>query len=293
MDKIKKKYRFSLMQNNINGSAGGTVFIVFILVAFGSFMILPFVYSILQSLKPAEELFRFPPRFFVVNPTLKSFTQLFTIANTSWVPFARYLLNSVFITVAGTLGQVILASMAAFPLSKFKFPGSKLIFNIVVWSLLFTGGVTAIPTYIVMAKLGFINTHWSLILPTVGSSMGLFLMKQFMDNTIPNELLEAARIDGAGEIRIFSKIVMPLLKPAWFTLVILAIKTSWGAPSTNTYREVFKTLPQALEQISSGGISRTGVSSAAALIMLIIPIVAFIVTQSKMVDTMGSAGLKG
>ena len=138
-----------------------------------------------------------------------------------------------------------------------------------------------------------VDTYFGMIIPSLVSTMGLFLMKQFMDNTIPNDLLEAARIDGAGEIKIFFRIVMPLLKPAWFTLVILSIKTSWGAPSSNTYREVFKTLPQALEQISSGGISRTGVSSAASLVMLIIPIVAFVVTQSKMVDTMGSAGLKG
>lgn len=158
---------------------------------------------------------------------------------------------------------------------------------------MFSDSVTSVPKFILFSKLGLVDTYWGMITPSLVSTMGLFLMKQFMDNTVPNELLEAARIDGAGEIKIFFRIVMPLLKPAWFTLVILSIKTSWGASSTNTYREVFKTLPQALEQISSGGISRTGVSSAAALIMLIIPIVAFIVTQSKMVDTMGSAGLKG
>lgn len=292
MDKIKKKYRFSLMQNNINGSAGGTVFIVFILVAFGSFMILPFVYSILQSLKPAEELFRFPPRFFVVNPTLKSFTQLFTIANTSWVPFARYLLNSVFITVAGTLGQVLLASMAAFPLSKFKFPGSKLIFNIVVWSLLFTGGVTAIPTYIVMAKLGFINTHWSLILPTVGSSMGLFLMKQFMEQ-LPMSLVESARIDGAGQMTIWYKIAMPNVKPAWLTLTIFAFQGLWNNAGGNyIYKEELKTLPAALSQMTSSGMSRMGAAAAASVLLMIPPIITFLVTQSSVITTMAHSGIK-
>lgn len=118
-------------------------------------------------------------------------------------------------------------------------------------------------------------------------------MKQFMDTNVPNELLEAARIDGASEIRIFFKIVMPLLKPAWFTLIILSIQSLWGASSNNTYREVFKTMPQALSQIAAGGIERTGVSAAASLIMLVVPITCFLFMQSKIVDTMGSAGLKG
>lgn len=292
MDKIKKKYRFSLMQNNINGSAGGTVFIVFILVAFGLFMILPFVYSILQSLKPAEELFRFPPRFFVVNPSLKNFTQLFTIANTSWVPFSRYLLNSIFITFVGTVGQVFLASMAAFPLSKFNFPGSKLIFNIVVWSLLFTGGVTAIPTYIVIANLGLINTHWSLILPTVGSSMGLFLMKQFMEQ-IPMSLVESAKIDGAGQLTIWFKIAMPNVKPAWLTLTIFAFQGLWNNSGGNyIYKEELKTLPAALSQMTSSGMSRVGAAAAASVLLMIPPIITFLVTQSSVITTMAHSGIK-
>ncbi len=292
MDKIKKKYRFSLVQNNINGSAGGTAFIVLILVLFGSFMILPFVYSILQSLKPPEELFRFPPRFFVVNPSLKSFTQLFTIANTSWVPFSRYLINSIFITVVGTFGQVIFASMAAFPLSKFKFPGSKFIFNIVVWSLLFTGGVTAIPTYIVMAKLHLINTHWSLILPTVGSSMGLFLMKQFMEQ-IPMSLIESARIDGAGQMTIWFKIAMPNVRPAWLTLVIFAFQGLWNnAGGGYIYKEQLKTLPAALSQITSSGMSRVGAAAAASVLLMIPPIITFLITQSNVIKTMAHSGIK-
>lgn len=292
MDKIKKKYRFSLVQNNINGSAGGTAFIVFILVLFGSFMILPFVYSILQSLKPPEELFRFPPRFFVVNPSLKSFTQLFTIANTSWVPFSRYLINSIFITVVGTFGQVIFASMAAFPLSKFKFPGSKFIFNIVVWSLLFTGGVTAIPTYIVMAKLHLINTHWSLILPTVGSSMGLFLMKQFMEQ-IPMSLIESARIDGAGQMTIWFKIAMPNVRPAWLTLVIFAFQGLWNNTGGGyIYKEQLKTLPAALSQITSSGMSRVGAAAAASVLLMIPPIITFLITQSNVIKTMAHSGIK-
>lgn len=290
--KLKNASRFSIMQNNINGSVGSSVAVTVILVLFGSFMVLPFVYSILQSLKPAEELFRFPPRFFVVNPTTKNFTQLFTVANTSWVPFSRYLLNSLIITAVGTVGQVFIASMAAFPLAKFTFPGSKLIFNIVVWSLLFTGGVTAIPSYIVMSRLHLINTHWSLILPTIGSSMGLFLMKQFMEQ-LPMSLIESAKIDGAGQMTIWFRIAMPIVRPAWLTLIIFAFQGLWNNTGSNyIYKEQLKTLPAALSQITSSGMSRAGAAAAASVLLMIPPIITFLVTQSSVITTMAYSGIK-
>ena len=284
--------KVNIMRKNINGSVGGTAFIIFILLLFGSFMFLPFVYSILQSLKPSEELFRFPPRFFVVNPTLSNFSQLFQVANSSWIPFARYLFNSVFITVIGTFGQVIFASMAAFPLAKFKFPGSKAIFNIVVWSLLFTGGVTAIPTYIVMAKLNLINSHLSLILPTVGSSMGLFLMKQFMEQ-MPTSLIESARIDGAGQMTIWFRIAMPIVRPAWLTLIIFAFQGLWNnTGGSYIYEEELKTLPAALNQITASGMARMGAAAAASVLLMIPPIVTFLITQSNVITTMAYSGIK-
>ncbi len=284
--------KIKLMRKNINGSVGGTAFIVFILVLFGSFMFLPFVYSVLQALKPREELFRFPPRFFVVNPTLSNFAQLFQVANTSWIPFTRYLFNSVFITVVGTFGQVIFASMAAFPLAKFKFPASKAIFNIVVWSLLFTGGVTAIPTYIVMAKLNLINSHLALILPTVGSSMGLFLMKQFMEQ-MPTSLIESARIDGAGQFTIWLRIAMPIVRPAWLTLIIFAFQGLWNnTGGSYIYDEGLKTLPAALNQITASGMARMGAAAAASVLLMIPPIVTFLITQSNVITTMAYSGIK-
>lgn len=278
---------------NINRGISGDVVTVIIISILSVFMLLPLVYVTSNAFKPIDELFRFPPTVFVQNPTTKNFVDMFNLIGETNMSFLRYVFNTVFLTTCAAVGQIIMASLCAYSISKIPFPGAKIVFRAIIFSLMFSDSVTAVPKFILFSKMGLVDTYWGMLIPSLVSTMGLFLMKQFMDNTIPNELLEAARIDGAGEIRIFSTIVMPLLKPAWFTLVILAIKTSWGAPSTNTYREVFKTLPQALEQISSGGISRTGVSSAAALIMLIIPIVAFIVTQSKMVDTMGSAGLKG
>lgn len=278
---------------NINRGISGDVVTIIIISILSVFMLLPLVYVTSNAFKPIDELFRFPPTVFVQNPTIKNFVDMFNLIGETNMSFLRYVFNTVFLTTCAAVGQIIMASLCAYSISKIPFPGAKIVFRVIIFSLMFSDSVTSVPKFILFSKMGLVDTYWGMLIPSLVSTMGLFLMKQFMDNTIPNELLEAARIDGAGEIRIFSTIVMPLLKPAWFTLVILAIKTSWGAPSTNTYREVFKTLPQALEQISSGGISRTGVSSAAALIMLIIPIVAFIVTQSKMVDTMGSAGLKG
>jgi len=290
--KLHKLKSFTIMQNNINGSVGGTAFIIAILVVFGVFMILPFVYSILQSIKPAEELFRFPPRFFVINPTISNYTKLFSLANTSWVPFSRYVLNSVIITLIGTVGQVILASMAAFPLAKFNFPGSKTIFGIVVWALLFTGGVTAVPTYIIMSKMHLINTQWALILPTIGSSMGLFLMKQFMEQ-LPMSLIESAKIDGAGQFTIWAKIAMPNVKPAWLTLVIFAFQGLWNNNGGNLiYRENLKTLPAALTQITSTGMSRMGVGAAATVLLMVPPIITFIITQKNVIATMAHSGIK-
>ena len=282
-----------LKQKNLNRATSGNIVTIIIVCVLGAFMLLPLVYVISNAFKPIDELFRFPPTIFVQNPTTKNFIDMFNLIGETNMSFLRYVFNTLFLTTAAAVGQIIMASLCAYSISKIPFPGAKLVFRVIIFSLMFSDSVTAVPKFILFSKFGLVDTYFGMIIPSLVSTMGLFLMKQFMDNTIPNDLLEAARIDGAGEIKIFFKIVMPLLKPAWFTLVILSIKTSWGASSTNTYREVFKTLPQALEQISNGGIARTGVSSAASLIMLIIPIVAFIVTQSKMVDTMGSAGLKG
>ena len=270
-----------LKGKNLNRATSGNIVTIIIVCVLGAFMLLPLVYVISNAFKPIDELYRFPPTIFVQNPTTKNFIDMFNLIGETNMSFLRYVFNTLFLTTAAAVGQIIMASLCAYSISKIPFPGAKLVFRVIIFSLMFSDSVTAVPKFILFSKFGIVDTYFGMIIPSLVSTMGLFLMKQFMDNTIPNDLLEAARIDGAGEIKIFFKIVMPLLKPAWFTLVILSIKTSWGASSTNTYREVFKTLPQALEQISNGGIARTGVSSAASLIMLIIPIVAFIVTSPK------------
>lgn len=283
---------FNTSKKRLNRKIGGDIAIFIFLALVGAFMLLPFVYSIVQSIKPMSEIFIFPPRFFVRDPTLENFSSLFQMVNTAWVPFLRYLFNSLFVSLVATAAHVILASMAAFPLAKFKFPGSNLLFQIIVVSLLFTTEVTALPLYIVMAEFHLIDTYMALIFPAIGASLGLFLMKQFM-TSIPDSMIEAARVDGAKTFYIFWKIVMPNVKPAWLTCVIFAFQSIWNNDGSQfIYDEAYKTLPTLFRQISEGGIARAGVSAAAAVLLMIPPIVIFVASQGQVMETMAHSGMK-
>lgn len=273
-------------------STGGQVANVIILLIFAAFFALPLVYAISSAFKPMDEIFLFPPRFFVRNPTTTNFQDLLILMQQSWVPFTRYIFNTVFITIVGTIGHVLIASLAAFALAKHRFPGKNFIFQVVVLSLMFSAHVTAIPSYLIMSGLGWIDTFAAIIVPNLGYTLGLFLMKQFMEQ-IPDSLLEAARIDGASELRVFFTIAMPSVRPAWLTLIIFVFQNLWNATGgTYIYSEELKTLPYALQQIQIGGIARAGVSAAAALIMMSVPIIMFIIAQSNVIITMSSAGIK-
>ncbi|MBR4282608.1 MAG: carbohydrate ABC transporter permease [Clostridia bacterium] len=256
-------------------------------------MVLPMVYAIIQSLKPLDELWIFPPRFWVANPTFKNFKDLFQNLNNSWIPFSRYLFNTLFVSVIGTGGHVILASMAAYALSKRKFYGSEFIFKIITLSLMFSASVTGIPTFIIMAKCMLIDTYWSIILPAFSSTLGLYLMKQFMEMMVNDSVIEAAHIDGAGEFRIFWVIVMPMVKPAWLTLIVFSFQGLWNATgATYIYSEELKSLNYAVSQIVSAGIARAGTAAAAIVFMMALPILVFVFTQSNIVETMSSSGVK-
>ena len=275
-----------------NRSRGGDVVNFLFLCAVGVFMALPLVYVIVNAFKPLDEIFMFPPRFFVRNPTMNNFSELYIVLADSWVPFSRYVFNTLFITATGTLFHVLFASMAAFALCKIDLPGKNLLFFIVVNSLMFTPAVTGVPNYMIMTNLRLTDTYWSIILPVVGGSVGLFLMKQFM-STVPDALIEAAKIDGAHQMTIFWRVVMPQVKPAWLTLVIFCVQNLWNANGgVYIYTEHMKTLPYALSQIVGGGIARTGVASTVSLIMLVVPVCTFILTQSNIVETMASSGIK-
>lgn len=283
-----RKIRKRMPNRSVSGDVANFLF----LCLNGVFMALPLVYVVVNAFKPLDEIFMFPPRFFVRNPTLDNFDDLFILMADSWVPFSKYVFNTMFITVTGTLMHVMFASLAAFSLCKIDIPGRGFIFNVVIVSLMFTPAVTSIPNYLIMSNLRLVDTYWAIILPAVGGSLGLFLMKQFMTN-IPDVLIEAAKIDGAGMLRIFLSVIMPQVKPAWLTLVIFCVQNLWNANGgVYIYSEQMKTLPFALSQILSGGVSRVGVGSAVALIMLIVPIGIFIFAQGSIVETMASSGIK-
>ena len=224
---------------------------------------------------------------------MQNFYDMFSVMSESWVPFSRYIFNTVFITTVGTFGQVLLASMAACVLSKKRFPGSRLAFRLVILALMFNGTVTTIPNYLIMVKLGWINTFQSLIIPSMASTLGLFLMKQFMDSAIPDTLLEAARIDGANQWQIFRRIVMPIAKPSWLTLILFSVQGLWNmGASSFVYDEELKTFSYALSQIVSAGIARAGVGAAVTVVMMAVPIAIFLFTQSNIMETMSNSGIK-
>ena len=256
-------------------------------------MALPIVYSVIQSIKPLDEIFAYPPKFFVKRPTFDNYIQVYQLCQNLWVPLSRYIFNSFFISGVGTFVYVIIASMAAFPLSKHKFPAKTVISLVIVWALLFRPEVTGVAQYMIISGLGMIDTYWSMLLPPLAGTFGVFLMMQFMQTAIPDSVLEAARIDGANEYMIFFRIAMPSVKPAWLTLIIFTFQSFWNATGVSyIYDESLKTLPSVLGNISSGGLARAGASSAVAVILLVPPIVIFIISQSSMTETMAHTGLK-
>lgn len=282
-----------IYRKRVTRSSGGDFASLLLLLGLGVFMALPMVYVISSAFKPLNELFLFPPRFFVSNPTLDNFKDLAILMAESWVPFSRYLLNTLIITIFGTAGHVLLASLCAFAICKHRFPGSRAIFNMIVLSLMFAPEVTAVPNYLTISFLGWIDTYKAVIVPAWASSLGLFLMKQFMEQMVPDTLLEAARIDGASELQVFWQVAMPTVRPAWLTLIILSFQSLWGNTGSNfIYSENLKTLPHALNQIVAGGIARAGVGAAVALMMMIVPVTVFLINQRNVVQTMGTSGIK-
>ncbi len=277
----------------LNRSAGGDAGITVMLVILGVLMFIPMYFSVMTSLKPLDELWIFPPKFYVINPTFKNYSDLFKLMSTSWVPFSRYIFNTVLITVAGTFGNLCLGSLAAYALSKIPFPGRKGIFQMIVLSLMFVSTVTGIANFITFSFLGLVDNLLAIILPACCSTLGLYLMKQFMDSSVSNEALESARLDGAGEFRVFWSIAMPMVKPAWLTLIVYSFQGLWNTGSSIYIQsEQLKTFNYAIQQILSAGIVRAGASTAAMVIMMIVPVTVFIISQSNIIETMASSGMK-
>jgi ABC-type glycerol-3-phosphate transport system permease component len=296
MSKIKKlRLRVAKKKSykRFTRSKAANVFFVSMLLLAGLFMVLPLIYSIVTSFKPLDELLAFPPKFFVSRPTIHNYTVLPSLLDNLQVPFSRYAFNSLFISVAITFGHVLVAGMASFTLSFCKNKWISAVFWGVQVALLFNGYTLGIPQYLIFAKLGIIDTYWVYILPALQSTTGVFLMKQYMDVSVPKALMEAALLDGAGYYRILWTLVMPLVKPAWLTLSLFAFRDAWALqPGGTIFSESLKTLPVAMNQIAASGIARSGSVMAATVLLMIPPIAVYLVSQSNVMETMSSAGMK-
>lgn len=283
----------SFYRRRLNRGLAGDIAIFIFLTAAGIFTALPLVMAISNAFKPLNELFLFPPQFFVRNPTLQNFADLFILMGQSWIPLTRYLSNSLLIVVFGMAGNLFFGSLAAYALSKHDFFGKNFVNTMIVLSLMFAPAVVTIPRYLTIASLGWIDNYFAVIVPAWASTLGLYLLRNFIDAMVPDALLESARLDGASELKIYWHIVMPIVKPAWLTLIILAFQQLWGETGGQyIYSEALKPLPYALDQIVKGGVARQGVGSAVALIMMMVPITVFIINQSQIVETMGTSGIK-
>ena len=287
--KSRRHHRYALKNRSLVGSILNLLFLLFMAI----FMVLPLVYTICTSIKPLNELWIYPPRFLVTNPTFDNFRDLMTLMNDATVPLSRYLFNTAFIAVIGTAGHVIFSSICAYAFSMRQFPGKKVIFKIVVLTLMFNTAVTQIPTFLIISSLGWLDTYLAYIIPAFATPMGLYLMRQFMDQMVPYSIIEAAKLDGAGELTIVFRLVMPIVRSAWITLIIFSFQALWAVgENTYIYAESMKTFNYALQQILAGGVARAGIGAAAAVVMMAVPAVVFIVSQSNVLETMATSGMK-
>lgn len=256
------------------------------------FTALPLIYVITTAFKPIDELLKFPPQFFFKKPTLNNFKDLILAANSATVPFLRSIANSVVVVVISVFSSVFVSSLGAYSVAKMDLPFKKQIMKLVVAAIAFPAS-TSIPTYLIIKNLGMLNTYWALILPPLGSAFNFFMMRQFCAQ-IPNPLLEAARIDGANELRIFVSIVFPFLSPAWATLIVFCFTSVWNDSTGPVYyitNEAMRTLPVAISAIG-GSLARQGAMAAASLIMTAPTVIIYTALQGRVIETMAHSGIK-
>lgn len=293
--KDKKEKRAAAQIRKFTRSKFGNFMFFFFIFLFGLFSVLPLAYSIVTSFKPLDELMLFPPSLITVRrPTVENYVALPSLVESLDVPFIIYFFNSIFTTVVGTVLHIFAASAAAFVLSRSNFKGKNTIFLIIQLSLLFNAYTLSIPRYLIYSKMGIIDTYWAYILPAIPSSMGVFLMKQYMDGYVPQTLIEAARIDGAGWTHTFYSIVLPCVKPCLLTLVLFSFRDMWSiVPAGTIFTETLKTLPMVMSTVVSGGLARTGSAMATSVLMMIPPIIVYFISQGSLKESMSSAGIKG
>lgn len=285
--------RSQLASRRFTRSRFGNILCFLLLAAAGLFTMLPLVYSVVTSFKPLDELLIFPPRFFVQRPTVINYTALPGLLSSLDVPLSRYILNSVAIAVVTTVIYIFISAMAAFALSKAKFRGRNVLFMVVQFALMFNAYTLSVPQYLISSGLHIIDTYWAYILPQLASTLGVFLMKQYIEGYVSDTFLEAAKMDGAGYYRIFWSIILPMIKPAWLTVALFAFREIWASvPNGTIFSEELKTLPQIVSQITAGGTARAGSAMAVSVIMMIPPIVVYFISQSNVIEGMSSAGIK-
>jgi ABC-type glycerol-3-phosphate transport system permease component len=271
-----------------------------ILAPIVAFMLLPIVFIFSTAFKPAEELFAYPPRFFVVNPTLKNFVDLFTLMSIADVPVSRYLFNSILVTAISVAASIVVSTAAAYALSKKRFKLKSVLFAINTVALMFVPIAVTIPRFLIIAKMGLIDSFAVHILPALAMPVGVFLLKQFIDG-IPNEIIEAAQIDGASDVDIYWRIILPMIKPAIATIAILTFQATWNNADTSAMYiniESLKTFAFYLSTLSAttagaNTVAGQGMAAAASLIMFLPNLIIFILLQSQVMSTMSHSGLKG
>ena len=268
-----------------------------ILIPLAFFMMLPIMFIIFHAFKPIDELFAFPPRFIVQKPTLDNFRELFFTTSTSGIPFSRFIFNSLLVTLSVMFFSVFISSLAAYAMSKMKFKLRKALFEVNTLALMFVPIAVQIPRYLVVVQTGILDTYFAHVLPLLAMPIGLFLLKQFIDQ-VPDELKEAAVIDGASEFTVFRKVIVPVIMPALATVAILAFQAVWNNLETSNYYvndEGLKTMSFFMSSIASQSgntVAGQGMSAAASLIMFVPNLIIFILLQSKVMNTMAHSGLK-
>lgn len=274
----------------------GQLKIILLILPLVIFMGLPIVFIINHAFKPMEELFAFPPTFFVKNATLDNFTKLIKFSNNSGIPLSRYLFNSIVVTVI-TMGlALLLTTMSAFALAKIKFKGRDMLAHINQVAIMFVSTAVLIPRYLVVCELGLIDNVFAHILPLVAMPVALFLVKQFVEQ-VPDSLLEAAYMDGATDLDIYLKVIMPMIRPAVATAAILVFQQVWTNMETSSYffsDDSMKTLTFYMNTLvnANNTVAGQGMAAAASLIMFLPNLVLFIILQNKVMNTMANSGIK-
>jgi len=299
----RRRFRlYSLRSGGINPSGFHPSQIPFylILAPLVAFMLLPIIFIFSTAFKPLEELFAYPPRFFVVNPTLKNFRDLLSLMSASDVPVTRYLFNSILVTLASITASLFISSAAAYALSKKRFRLKQTLFAVNTVALMFVPIAVTIPRFLIIAQVGLIDSFLVHILPGLAMPVGVFLLKQFMD-TVPNEMIEAAQMDGASDLQIYWRIILPMVRPALATMAILTFQATWNNADTSALYiniESLKTFAFYLSTLSAttagaNPVAGQGMAAAAALIMFLPNLIIFIFLQSQVMSTMSHSGLKG